>query len=569
MTISLSPSYSCNVQGDRNLNCKEFYNFFSSRTELISNKRNKEYQKKLCYLLKDFLDSSGYFNFTIDTNTSSDTLVISLGKRCIIKKENIILLSPLSNIDTPLSPPAPGYPVVYNSDYIKKRAESIGRAFTAKGYPFVSVTTDVVLNRNIYDTAEITYYVEPDKYYTFTFPILSGNFNTKKEILFKDIGIKAKDPFSHLVIENSLRRLNSRNYITEARALSPIITRNKNDSSSSSNDEYITVPFLISDKYGMGIDGAVGFGSSLTQEKRFYGKLRFDFVNLFHRGESAHFYYDGNQSTQEVNIEYIQPWLLMLPLSGAINGGIEVANENYGYFYGSIGVLFEPSLNWYSGIRFVASDVAQGDSTTNVNNTFIGTDIVIIKSCGQHEDRELCTDFSIVTGSGFSKQASLISRSHIDLNIGLHIPLPLHTGLVLNFFTGNILTKDTNLTVPEMYQIGGSKSIRGYPEKEFSFTNVFYAQSEYHLYFNQSSSLYLFCDAGIGGRWYIFSQIKANLLPQKMMGYGIGLRGPTAIGVLSIELARNIFDSKNTPGRVHVRFQSPFSSKINNIFSNK
>ncbi|MCX7726268.1 MAG: BamA/TamA family outer membrane protein, partial [Chitinispirillaceae bacterium] len=169
----------------------------------------------------------------------------------------------------------------------------------------------------------------------------------------------------------------------------------------------------------------------------------------------------------------------------------------------------------------------------------------------------------------FSKQKRLISRSHIDFKGSLHIPLPLHIALVLKLFSGNILTKDTNLTIPEMYQIGGSKSIRGYLEKEFSFTNVIYGQSECHFYFRQTSSLYLFCDAGFGGRWYPLNDIQRTEMVEKMVGYGTGVRVPTAIGTLSLELARNIFDSKNTLGRVHIRFQSPFSSEIDNIFSNR
>lgn len=570
MTIFLTPTYHLKTEKDNNTISNNLDKFLLAKiNNLRTNKNIKEYKKKLCDLIKDYLDSTGYFNFTLDTNTYSDAIILEILKRCVIRKENIIFLFPLPKDKTsPSIPPPPPYPSFYNAGEIKRRADEICQAFTASGYPFASVITDIVSpNSNPNDTVEITYYIEPDNYYLFTHPILKGDFKIKKEILLKDIEVKPQEPFSHLKIEKSLQRLNSRNYISVANALLPVIPTSNIDNFYSSKGNYITIPFLISDKYGMGLDGAIGFSSSSMTKQSIYGKLKFDFVNLFHRGETAHFSYSGDLSKQEIDIEYLQPWILMQPLIGTLDGRIEVANEKYGYFHSSIGILFEPSIRWYTGLRLVASDATQNDSINSKSNTFIGSDIVILKSNREYEDKKLSFEFSIVAGSGFSKQQRLISRSHIDFKSSLHLPLPLHTALVLKLFSGNILTRDTTLTIPEMYQIGGSKSIRGYLEKEFPFTNVIYTQNEYHFYFRKSSSLYLFCDVGVGGRLYIFNEIKKASPPHKMLGYGIGIKSPTAIGTLYLELARNIFDSQNILGRIHIRFQSLFSSDIDNIFS--
>ena len=73
------------------------------------------------------------------------------------------------------------------------------------------------------------------------------------------------------------------------------------------------------------------------------------------------------------------------------------------------------------------------------------------------------------------------------------------------------------------------------------------------------SSAYIFCDNGFGSAQ---SLTRANWGRRvEYMGYGLGIRVPARLGVLTLEWARNIHDVKSL-GRVHVQVNNNNSTRL-------
>ena len=551
---------SCSTPSNRIFNCKFLLRRIS---QLATPRRSRQrtnpviYRKVARAIINAYLDSTGYFHPRWDTS-SSGVITLFPETRSVIGGERIITLRPPP--PDSLNPnPAPVYPQPFDASDVRERADEIGRLYTGNGYPFITVTTDIQPTDRP-DTIELLFHVDPDELYRFTLPQLSGSFSTKRTLILRDLSIKPDSLFDDRAIDQSLQRLQARTYISSASAFPPLIASPGDTSTGTSRR--IIVPFVISDRSGMGLDGAAGVEIGTGDRPRFYGNVLFSFVNLFHSGEEARLSYTGDRARQRLDLGYAQPWFFGLPLIVTTGGGLEVVSESYGYLFGNLGLFYEPAIRWHAGVNLIGHTVSKNVNAAGENGSFAGADLVLARRPEPYRDGTWSRELIISTGSGLVRKNRMYNRSHIDFTAGGHLPLPFHTAILLRACSGHIITREGNLVASEKYRVGGSASLRGYVEDEFAFRTVIYGQSEYLYYFQPKAPVYLFFDGGIGFE----NDIGPGRQYRKMGGYGIGIRLPAVIGALSIEWARNIQDTRSL-GRIHVGFKNSFSSTTNGGFS--
>ncbi len=87
------------------------------------------------------------------------------------------------------------------------------------------------------------------------------------------------------------------------------------------------------------------------------------------------------------------------------------------------------------------------------------------------------------------------------------------------------LFDDADLPEPDLFKIGGTKSVRGYKEEQFISSSVGFSQLEYQIRFQERSVLFSFFDVGLyelGNRYEV------------VYGYGAGIRFDLPVGLLGI-----------------------------------
>ncbi|MBN1578940.1 MAG: BamA/TamA family outer membrane protein [Chitinispirillaceae bacterium] len=542
---------SCSTPSNRIFDCRFLTRRISRRAFPRGMRRTGPvlYRRAARTVISEYLDSTGYFHPQWDSAPAGPLSVIP-GTRSTIGSERIITLRPPAPDSSDL-PAAPPYPRPFDAAIVKDRAGEIGRSYTGCGYPFVSVAADLQTNRH--DTIGLTFHIDPDEEYLFSRPELKGSFTTKNKLILRDLSIKPGARFDHRAIDQSLERLQTRNYITAAAALPPVIAASAD--SSAPPARRIIVPFVINDRSGMGLDGAAGLEVGSGDRPQVHGNIQFAFTNLFHSGEEAQLSYAGDRSRQRLDIGFSQPWFFGLPLVVDAGGGLEVVSEAYGYLFGDLGLFYEPAVRWRAGVNLNGHTVSQDARAAGENGSFAGADLVLARSPEPYRDGAWCRELTIATGSGLTRKGRLYNRSHIDFTAGGHLPFPFHTALMLRVNSGHLITRENALVPSELYRVGGNGSLRGYMENEFAFRTVVYGQAEYLYYFQPGTPVYLFFDGGIGFE----NDIGLNRSYRKMWGYGIGIRIPAGIGMLSVEWARNIQDIKSM-GRIHVGFKNSFAA---------
>ena len=498
-----------------------------------------------------YLDSSGYLHVKWEQPGASVIKAYPRERSVLFREE---IRYPGSPPDTLCSVmPSFPYPRPFSISLINGRTAALARSFMQCGYPFVKISTALEAPSSP-DSLLVVFSIDPDSLCFFDAPILKGTFTVGQTLLLHDIVFIPGRRYAADAVERSLIRLRSRRYIAAATAEPPLVV--PDSASGISGGNRVTVPFVINDRSGMGLDGAVGLEIRQSEKPQMHGNLEFSFLNMFRAGEEASLNYTGDRDRQRLDVDVEYPWLFGYPVILSLAGGLEIEQEAYGYLYGSVTALYETAAWWRIGTRFTGNSIT-GNSVENwTDGSYAGADLVLVREHEPFTDGELSRSLYIATGSGVTHKDRRYTRSHVDFSAMAHLPLPMrHQALLVRGVTGHIISREESMLAAEMYRVGGNWSLRGYSEDEFAFRTVLRGQSEYLYYFQKNASVYLLCDGGIG----FPGGIDHDRSFTSMLGYGAGMRIPVATGTLSIAWARSIAD-RRSPGRIHVRLQNALSS---------
>lgn len=499
-----------------------------------------------------YLDSLGFFQAVWDT-LSKDSIRIIPGHRSQIVSESFagVDSSILSSFDPETFP----YP--YDAGRIRLRAERLSHLMANNGFPFANVTINL---KNLDEQNDITieYVVFTDQTSHFTSPSFYGPFVTNKKILLKDFSLQQGQIFNMQKVIDSEKRLRRRPYIKNVTLSTPEI-----DSSSDHQGALmVTVPIFIEDHSGLGLEGTAGFTASHETKPALYGNLMLSLINVFHSGESALFEYSGDKTRQQLKIEFSKPWLFNLPLilDGAME--LEVLKEQYGFLSAQIALFSEIGNWWRVGAGVNVSETTPRNDSLGEHGTFYGADFILAALPQETGKGLFSRELIVKSGSGVARKDKNYSRTRIELLMGTHLPLFSWQALRLRLVSKHLITKEQNLIAAEKFRTGGYNSLRGYSDNEFAFRTLIYGQLEYLMYFTGAGAVYIFSDGGVGFE----KKIELNGNYSSMLGYGVGIRLPSRIGIMTMEWARNFRDQKNL-GRIHIRFQNELALNSGKIIS--
>ncbi|KMQ52579.1 outer membrane protein [Chitinispirillum alkaliphilum] len=440
----------------------------------------------------------------------------------------------------------PAIPRPYDMGEINKFISRISSRFAQNGYPFSRVITSIEkLGEN---NLSIEIEIDSDMKTLFAPPLIYGEVQRSK-LYIRDIGFEQGELFDIRRVDRAAARLRNRSYVSSVEINAPVIIEGLEQGNDSTY--FAAVPFMITERSGMNLEGALGFESGGSQTG-IRGRFDLSLINIFHRGESAQLQYFGDKSWQRLLVGIKMPWIFNTSFTGGAEFGLEIEELGYGQLWGDLSLKTEIAGSMNLGVVLRGSEVVPGDEGSSW--TFFGADLVLSLFTEPYQMGVLGKEFSIKTGSGFARRERMYSRSKMELSGGIHMPLYHRHAVVGRLFTKNIFTDEQELAPAELFRIGGNESVRGYSENEFVFRSLIYTQLEYLLYLNPETSVYFFIDAGSGFRESGLFDFSNRI---DLLGYGAGLRFPFRIGSATIEWARNMQDQRSA-GRVHVGLQNRF-----------
>ena len=116
----------------------------------------------------------------------------------------------------------------------------------------------------------------------------------------------------------------------------------------------------------------------------------------------------------------------------------------------------------------------------------------------------------------------------------------------------------TDITaLPNLFRLGGSTSLRGYREEQFLGERIAWTNVEWRRILGRLSRAYVFVDGGYYSRQVEAVDASTEMLDDVLLGWGIGLRVETGLGVVGFDYGLGEGDQL-TNGKVHFRLTNQF-----------
>ncbi len=372
---------------------------------------------------------------------------------------------------------------------------------------------------------------------------IKGNTDTDDDVILRELKLDKNMTVTREDLQNMKFRLERLNIFETVDPPAIYTLTNKNESG-----------LLINVKEGNTntFDGVIGYvpPASENESGYFTGLVNLSFRNLFGTARRLDArWQQETKSVQELEFKYGEPYFFGLPLNLSAGFLQRVQDTSYtrrkfdakgdvlltdkftlGFSAGIDRVIPpEDSLALFSiadsRILYAGTEVRY-DSRDNV---FIPNSGILYRALYTYGDKKI-----------YNKSASLVSSEQsfslqrYSMDIDVYFSFFKRQSLLIRMFAGQV--DSDKLEDADFYRVGGIRNIRGYREEQFRASRFTYGTLELRYAFSRKSFAAAFVDPG----YYYRPEDLINNIPKHegfLLGYGLGIRIETAIGVIGVNYA--------------------------------
>jgi outer membrane protein insertion porin family len=552
---------SVDFSGNSFFSSRELLGFIASRPGTVYSP--PQFELDLRNIIKNYQDN-GYTDcrvnqtsteYNFDSSAVTIDVKIEEGPQVLIGEINISGNKLFSteqiqkNIDT-----KPGE--VLNSITLNADMTELLNMYEKKGYTFASVSiTDI----DQYETGgsqklKINIKVDENDRIKIDNIKVEGNTETKENVIVREIALGEDNSISKENLIEIRRRLENLGYFESVEQ--PKILKYQN-----------STVLLIRVKEGNTntFDGILGYIPPTQSDDKGYftGLVNLSIRNLFGTGRKVEARFKKEiKTTQELELEYLEPWILGYPLN--MNFAFLQRIEDSSYTKRNLSlktdamvskkITLSAIFNFERVIPNTTDNIftlfdsrvlgagaeIKYDSRDYVYNPYSGLLYKTSYSVGQKKiyntasfpNLDIPGDFTVQKGamdidfyySFFKRQSSLI---------GLH----------------GIEIRSPRFEAADLYRLGGNSTVRGYREGQFLASRAAWGNFEIRYSLTRRSFAAIFYDAG----YYLKPADDLYNIPSQegfIYGYGLGVRIETALGMFGVSYALGKGDSI-LEGKIH------------------
>jgi outer membrane protein insertion porin family len=444
---------------------------------------------------------------------------------------------------------------------LEQDIQAILQQYERKGYPLSKIAVQNVAFVDSADEMSVTLqlHIDEGKALRISEIHIEGNKTTKDYVVVREARVKENELFRSDLPERIKRRLDHLQlfssvslpelYLTEAEQaglLVRVVEGNQNN-----------------------FDGMLGYVPSTASGGNGYitGLVNISLRNLFGTGRRLSVrWYQETKSSQETELHYFEPWIASYPVnvqlgffqrkqdSTFVRMQYDIATELMITEEFSVGISFLQN-NVYPTERYDRSK-AMAESRTaswgisvrydSRDNPTTPTNGILYSTEYQTGTKQTLSSDAFPIGS-----RSTTRRVVFDLSYYLSpfLRQVLATELHLRDFSSG------NIDVSDLFRLGGATTLRGYQEGQFLGSQLLWTNLEYRFIVTPLSFFYVFFDFG-----YIapFSNdLGLRISEQDKIGYGIGVRMDSALGLIGVSIALGEGDTFST-AKIHIRLINEF-----------
>lgn len=594
------------IEGNRALSDKNIRGLFSTRTGRTFSPSVFEVDKAI--LLEEYL-SRGYYFAVLDSVTQIPdeknegiTLTIFITENDRVKLGTFNFTgNKILTVEKILQRLNSNRGEVFYPGKIEADIEEILVQYEKIGHPFARVTTDRIEVRDVDGRlyADVHLLIDEGMPVTIEAIRFQGNSVTKTHVLLRETRIRPPSLYDKKRIDGSVRRLKRLGFLEDVRPPTIYVA----------DSARYGLLYSILEAQANTVNGILGYvpaqtvsdGAENEEKGYFTGFLDLLFRNFLGTGRRIGVQWQKkDQSSQELHLAYLEPWVLNYPLDvdlgfsavfegsrdPAVTGPLYIQlhyNTNFSYALNEnlktrIGyirdvtdlpdknsVLFD--IPYSSGHSFEIG--LQYDTRDDIVNPLSG---LLYRTSLRYQAKNQVFQIPDSTGTKlvFLSPTDSVRVNEIrkslrpnQLRMDLEIILPSFFRKQL-FFLGfhGALYRSAESVVPisDRFKIGGTNDIRGYREDFFNGTRIAWSNLEYRFILSRKSRLFAFLDTGLIYKKDYTDLTRATVEAKKQypIGFGFGLRFQTRLGIIGVDYGVNREDPAFSNGKLHVGLTSEF-----------
>ncbi len=389
---------------------------------------------------------------------------------------------------------------------------------------------------------------------------IEGNTKTKDRVIIRELRNLQEKFYNQSAIDKIPEQLN------RLRFFEPL---EKPDFFLNNHNEGV-LKISVKEKETNNFDGVVGYVPGNGNEKGFFtGYVNISLRNLFGTGRSAAVrWLQENKSSQELELRYLEPWLFGLPFN--IEAGLHQRKQDSTYVQRSIEGKLEFLATEEISSSFLINSLStipterQNKVFTVFNSSSLSTGInlkidtrndlyaptegIILINAYKYTNKIINGPNEYITPATKTRN----NFQHIEIDFGFYKEIFSEQIIALDLHAREL--KGTDIEISDLYLLGGTNTLRGYREKQFSGNRILWSNLEYRYLLTRRSFAFLFFDAG-----YFLRNENKNItkLDGFKIGYGLGLNIETSLGVLGVSFALAKGDSFSD-GKIHFGIVNEF-----------
>ncbi|MCL4550161.1 MAG: FtsQ-type POTRA domain-containing protein [Bacteroidetes bacterium] len=511
------------------------------------------------------LRSEGYFHPTVNSkvekiDSSKSKLIVDVdeGKPTIIGKiifnsglkDSLRLANFLSDLDNE----------VFTKGNIESAFSEIFDYYENIGLPFASVRIESVQfvdDSSTHDHAANLFLTIDEGTKSKIDKIeIEGNTKTKDNVITRALQIEKGEPYSQKQINDIPDKLNRLRFFEPVEVPTYFIN--------SKNEGVLKIS--VKEKETNYFDGIAGYIPPANDNTKGYltGFVNINLRNLFGTGRAASFrWQQENQYSQELEIQYLEPWLFGFPFN--VQGSLFQRKQDSTYVQRN----FEGALEYIATPEISASVIVNTQSTIpterNVNvftvyNSSAFTSGVNLKIDTRDDFYAPTSGILFVNSYKFTQKtingpAQFIAadtktkQNFQRLEFDFSIFKQFISKQVIAFAVHARELRGSDFEISDLYFLGGARSLRGYREKQFQGNRIIWSNLEYRFLLTRRTFAFLFFDSGYFLRNADETRQIAEISGFRN-GYGFGINLETSLGVLGVSFALGKGDSISE-GKIH------------------
>ncbi len=200
----------------------------------------------------------------------------------------------------------------YNREVLRNDVLALNDLYANEGYANVDVSPRIAQHEQEL-SVDIDIVIEKGKQVYFEQIIIGGNTKTRDKVIRRELRVYEQELFSAERLRRSIQNLNRLNFFGDVQV---------NTAAGSADDKKI-LRVDVTEKS----TGTVQFGAGYGNVESLFGAASISERNLFGRGQTLSLDFKLGAKTQQYGINFIEPWLFDIPLTG----GIRLYNWEYEY----------------------------------------------------------------------------------------------------------------------------------------------------------------------------------------------------------------------------------------------